>query len=371
MIRGLFFGVLALHGLIHVMGFVKGFGLADLPQLTQPISRALGFVWLFAGLLCLVAAFSGWLWPQGWWLIGFIALVLSQTVIIGSWADAKFGTLINLLLLMAVIHGFAAEGPWGLRAAFRRDAKRVAATGLPSVLTETDLEGLPDVVRRYVRASGMVGQPRVRDFQATWTGRIRSNPESPWMAFTAKQFNTFEVPRRFFLMDARMNGMPVDVYHAFQEAGATMQVRLLSAFTMVDARGADLTRAETVTLFNDLCFFAPGELVSSRITWGPSDARSALAQFTLGPNTVRAELHFNDRNELIDFATEDRLNFAPDGKRFTQMRWTTPVREYAQMGPVRVPAKASVLWHPASGAYAYGEFELIGLSYNKGIQHQR
>jgi hypothetical protein len=368
MIRSLFFGVLVLHGFIHVMGFVKGFGLAALPQLTQPISRSMGFVWLCAGLLCLGTALLGWVWPRGWWVIGFVTLVLSQTVIICSWADAKFGTLVNLLLLAAVSYGFASEGPWGFRAAFRRDAKRMATMGLPSVLTEADLGGLPDVVQRYIRASGMLGQPRVRDFHATWTGRIRSSPQSPWMPFEAEQFNAFDAPSRFFLMDARMKGLPADVYHSFRETGATMQVKILSAFTVVDARGPDLTRAETVTLFNDLCFFAPGELVSPRITWGPGDARSVSAQFTLGPNTVHAELRFNERDELIDFVTDDRLNFAPDGKSCTQMRWTTPVGDYAQMGPVLVPTKASVLWHPASGAFAYGEFKLTGLSYNKGIQ---
>jgi hypothetical protein len=35
-----------MHGLIHLMGFAKGFGYADLPQFTQPISRARGLVWL-------------------------------------------------------------------------------------------------------------------------------------------------------------------------------------------------------------------------------------------------------------------------------------------------------------------------------------
>ena len=39
------------HGLIHLMGFAKGFGYADLPQLTQPISRAWGLAWLAAAVL--------------------------------------------------------------------------------------------------------------------------------------------------------------------------------------------------------------------------------------------------------------------------------------------------------------------------------
>ncbi len=47
--RWIVVGVLALHGLIHAMGFAKAFGLAELPQLVQPISRAMGVAWLLAG----------------------------------------------------------------------------------------------------------------------------------------------------------------------------------------------------------------------------------------------------------------------------------------------------------------------------------
>lgn len=44
-------GLLAVHGLIHLMGFAKAFGYAELPQLMQPVSvrRALSGWW--AGLL--------------------------------------------------------------------------------------------------------------------------------------------------------------------------------------------------------------------------------------------------------------------------------------------------------------------------------
>jgi hypothetical protein len=43
--------LMGIHGLIHLMGFAKGFGYADFPQLTQPISRAWGLAWLVAALL--------------------------------------------------------------------------------------------------------------------------------------------------------------------------------------------------------------------------------------------------------------------------------------------------------------------------------
>jgi hypothetical protein len=40
--------LLVVHGLIHLLGFAKAVRLADLPQLTEPISPFLGAVWLLA-----------------------------------------------------------------------------------------------------------------------------------------------------------------------------------------------------------------------------------------------------------------------------------------------------------------------------------
>ena len=49
---------LALHGLIHLLGFAKAFGLTDLPQLTRPVSSTLGVMWLMAACLFVAAAIS-------------------------------------------------------------------------------------------------------------------------------------------------------------------------------------------------------------------------------------------------------------------------------------------------------------------------
>ena len=365
MIRAVFLFILGVHGLIHLLGFAKAFGLADLPQLAQPISRTWGALWLAAGMLVLAAAALLPLAPRWWWAVGAVAVVASQAVILSSWGDAKFGTVANILLLLGVAWGFAHRGPWSLPAEFERHLALATTARSSEVLKEADLAALPEPVQRYIRAAGVVGQPRVRNFRATWAGRIRGGPDQAWMAFTADQLNTLDPPRRFFLMDAVMKGLPVDVLHVFDENGATMRVRLLSVKTMVDASGEVLTRSETVTLFNDLCVLAPGELVRPSITWEPIDAHSARARYTQGRNTISATLFFNDANELVDFASEDRSP-SPDGSTAVPVRWTTPVLAYGPMGTLRLPRKAETRWHPPSGAWTYGEFELQSAEYNVG-----
>ena len=365
MLRIPFLILLYLHAVLHLLGFAKAFGLAALPQLPHTISRPWGLLWLAAGALLLTTATLLSFASRWWWVVGAVAGVTSQVVIVASWSDARFGTFANIALLAGVAWGCAHRGPWSLPAAYERALALATPGRLAEVLTEADLAGLPAPVQRYVRAAGVVGQPRVQNLRATWTGRIRSGPRAAWMDFTADQLDTFDTPRRFFLMDAVMKGLPVDVFHAFDEHGATMRVRLLSVKSMVDASGAVLTRSETVTLFNDLCLLAPGELVRPAIAWDAIDEHAARAHYTQGTNTISATLQFNDANELVDFHSDDR-NPSPDGSTAGPTPWTTPVRDYGRVGPARVFRTGETRWHPASGTWTYGEFALQSLAYNVG-----
>ena len=360
------------HGLILFMGFAKAYGLAEFSALTQPISHPVGLLWLAAAVLCWLTAGALFLAARWWWAVGALAVVLSQAVIITSWTDAKFGTAVSVLLLIAVGFGFASTGPLSLSTEFAKDLRHAAArSSAPSsvgspVLTDTDLATLPEPVQRYVRRSGAIGRPRVHDFRMTWTGRIRADASSEWMEFTADQVNTVDTPRRFFLMDATMKHLPVDVLHAFDENGATMRVKLLSTFPMVDAKGPELTRGETVTMFNDICLYSPGSLTLPFVTFEPIDDHAARGHFTLGANTISAELRFNDADELVDFISDDRTALSPDGREYIPMRWTTPAHDYADVGPARVATRAEVRWNSGDGPWTYGEFALGSLAYNVG-----
>lgn len=366
--RWLFAAFVVVHGLIHFMGPAKAFGLADLPQLTQPISRGMGVVWLAAGAGMLLTGGAIVLGQRSWWLVAAAAVLLSQTAIVASWTDAKVGTLANLVILLAAVYGFASQGPWSFRATYEREVDARLAEGgeaEPPALMEADIAHLPELVQRYLRVAGAVGQPRVDHFRAVWRGRIRESPEDDWMAFEAEQVNFVRDPARFFLMDARRSGLPVDVFHAFADGAASMRVRVLSILPVVDERGPELTRAETVTVFNELCLLAPAALVDPGIEWAPVDDRSVRARYTLGENTIAAVLEFNDTGELVDFVSDDR-SATSEGGRLTPLRFSTPVREYATFGDRRVMTRGEGRWHPPEGAFAYVELELVDFEVNGG-----
>ena len=377
--------LIVLHGLVHLMGPAKAFALAELPQLTAPVSRAMGVAWLVAAVAMGATALLFALSVRSWWIVGLAAVVLSQSVIVSSWGDAKSGTLVNVILLALVLYGFLSGGPFSFAAEYRRavSSRLADAPSSQPLLTEADLEHLPEPVRRYIRLTGSVGRPQVHHIRATWRGRIRAGPDEPWMPFTAEQVNVVDEPARFFLMDARKSGLPVDVYHAFQDGAASMRVRLLSMIPVADARGPEMTRAETVTLLNDLALLAPAALARSspdaapaaegtgggagtrpRLRWEAIDARSARAWYSSGPHEVSAVLEFDEAGELVDFVSDDRLAASPDGRSFESWRWSTPVSHYRSFGDLRLMSRGSALWHSPGGTYAYIEMELLELETN-------
>ncbi len=114
---------LVVHGLIHVMGFAKAFGYADLPGLTLPISPAMGVLWLVSACLFLAAAIAIYASPRVWWILGGLAVVASMVAIMPSWRDAKAGAVANAVVLAGVAFGALACGPSSLRAAYDRDVR--------------------------------------------------------------------------------------------------------------------------------------------------------------------------------------------------------------------------------------------------------
>ena len=230
-----------------------------------------------------------------------------------------------------------------------------------AALTTADLAGLPDPVRRYVERSGAVGRPRPQNMRVVLDATMYRKPGAP-MPAQSVQHTFFVRPTRLFLMEARMFGLPVRALHVYSHEAATFTVRVASTVNMVDLSGEEISAAETVTVLNDMCLMAPGALVDPRLTWDSVDDRSAGVTFTNGPRVVTATLVFNDRDELVDFWSDDR----PDSGTgtFVPMRWSTPVTEFRDVDGRHLLHSGGAVYHRPDGPFTYGEFTMRSIHYD-------
>jgi hypothetical protein len=357
-------GLLTFHGFIHLTGFAKAFGYAELTRLSQPISREWGALWIVAGGLVVATAVMLAAGTRTYWIVGAVALVVSQLLIVTAWQDAWAGTIANAVVLLVVTHGLLTEGPWSFHAQYLRDIESALSRSADAALvTEADLAPLPEPVRRYLRVTGAAGQPRVRNYRIRFTGRIRSAPTAAWMPFEAEQQSFADVPSRLFLMRAHMFGVPVEAFHRLIDGHATMRVTVAGIVPMVDEHGEEMDRAETVTLFNDMCVLAPGTLVAPAIIWEAVNATTARARFTSRGHTITATLLFDPDGRLMNFESDDRSRSSPDGT-FTKERFSTPLSDYRDFGSLRLAGHGEARWRRPEGEFTYGEFTMTDVTTN-------
>jgi hypothetical protein len=232
-----------------------------------------------------------------------------------------------------------------------------------SILTAADVARLPLPVRKYIAYAGALGKPKVQNLRVFCHAQMIRKPNTPPLQATSVQYNFFTSPARIFFMQASMAGLPFIALHVYAGQQATFVVRVLSLFNMVDIAGEALTKAESVTVLNDLCVFAPAALIDPRLAWKEIGPLSAQVTFTNGPYKVTAVLFFNTAGELVNFVSDDRGAVQDDGS-LKPARWSTPLRDYRDFHGRRSAGYGEAVWNYPAGDFAYGKFTIQDIQVN-------
>jgi hypothetical protein len=358
MTKYVFVLLLLVHGLIHLMGFAKAYNYANISQLTKEISKPAGFFWLVATILFITAAAMFFLKKESWPMLAIIAVVISQLLIIMMWQDAKFGTISNVIVLLIAILSWGSQH---FEVKFKNDVQtNLKENNTPTdLLTEVDIQTLPLPVQKYLRYVGVLNKPKVKNMRIVFDGEMRDKGKD-WFPFRSIQYNFFNEPTRLFFMKAKMFGINVPGYHNYHAAAASMDIRLFGLFPIVQVKGVEMNKAETVTVFNDMCIMAPATLIDTRIEWEAIDSTSTKATFTNGLNKISAILHFNELGQLVNFISDDRYAVSD----MKQYRFSTPMKDYKSFDGINVPAYGEAVWHYPEGEFVYGKFKLVSIEYN-------
>ena len=109
------------------------------------------------------------------------------------------------------------------------------------IITERDLEGLPEPVQRYLRYTQVVGKEKTGVVRLKQKGYFRQEPGQPWMPFEAEQYYTTDPPG--FVWTARLKAFPLlsikgrDMYY---EGKGNMLIKLPPFITIADAWGPEM-----------------------------------------------------------------------------------------------------------------------------------
>lgn len=232
-------------------------------------------------------------------------------------------------------------------------------------VTEADLAGLPEPVRRYLGRIGVVGRERADSLYTIsridmdlGAGRGRAN-------MLALEYNTFDADMtRVVLMTFKMGKLPVVGLDSYIGGRGRMQMRPLGLLSAVDACGHDMddSSAAAMLLLN-MCIAAPATLIDPRLAWrvtAPHQVQVTLRDRDL---QVSAWLDFDDAGDLVRFTTNDKY-YSPAGGTYERITWTTPVLHYRDFDGLRLPSCGEATWRFPAGDSCYGRLTLERLVLN-------
>jgi len=371
MIRLIFAFIIFVHGLIHLLGFVKEWQFAKVSQLTGKtlislsgnLSKTAGVLWLFTCILFIVSASAYLLKKDWWWMLVAVGVFISQMLIIIYWQDAKFGTITNIIILVACILSY---GTWNFNSMVNDEINSF----LPNISKEkkvvtTDMiADLPPVVQKWFERSNIIGKEIIQTVHLKQKGEMRTKPDGSWMPVEAEQYFTVENPGFIWIADVQAAPfIHLSGRDKYEDGRGHMLIKLLSLFPVVNAKGKETDQGTLLRYLAETVWF-PSAALGDYITWVDIDSTTAKATMSYGGITASGEFGFNKDGDIISFEAQ-RYYDRKEGP--TLETWFIAINEngYREFEGIRIPAKSAVTWKLKTGDFTWYKLEITDVEYNK------
>ncbi len=353
--------LLLLHGLIHLMGFVKAFQFAAMDALSSHITRPQGMLWLLACLLFLVtsiALLDSW---AVWWMFSMAAISLSQFLIFRFWQDAKFGTIANVIILLITIPAVGKYQFYKMVQKETVELKGKLSTPPPMVYGMDELKHLPPIVQIWLENAGLLGRSPIIQGSLQQTGQIKTSPEGTWMPFQAEQFFNFQQPGFVWSTEVQMQPcLYLLGRDRFQDGEGNMSIKLLSLFTVADEGPNDaMNTAAMLRFLAEICWFPPAAM-SPYLRWEEIDEQSAKVAMKYAETEVSGVFHFSERGDIRSFTAQ---RYFGSGAEARQEKWVVTALGYQVFEGYKVPSQCKVTWQLPEGDFEWLHLSVTGLSH--------
>lgn len=350
------------HGFLHLLGFVKAFEFKPLPQLILPISKPLGLIWLAAAIAIVVYAALFFLQHRTAWVVGFLAIGLSQTLIIMNWQDARFGTIPNVVILLVVLVFYNhLQFSTGVKNEIKQLLMLNQLTNR-QILANDQIRQLPEPVQAWLRACGAVGHEVISNGHISQKAQMKMKQgQADWYTATATQYSGIAQPAFVWTVDLPLNTLlHFNGRDKFENGKGEMVIKLNAMINIVSAKGAKIDESSLQRFLGEMVWL-PSLALSPYVNWEAIDATRAKATMTYGGTTGNGTFYFNDQGDVIKFVA---LRFQGNDPEAVRREWILTVDDYQIFNGIKVPSKMKATWKLEQNDWTWLQLEVTGLKYN-------
>jgi len=354
--------LIVIHGIIHLFGFLKAFGISEFDAISQPISKTYGIFWFLAFLLFTITVILFLTHSGYWWLSGFLAVIISQVLIFNYWSDAKFGTIANVILLLATIVGYSSfsfkQKVIGERMSLFEDSQ----IKNQEIVTEKALVDLPQIVQKWLTNSGIVGEEFISNVHLVQELQLKLKPDqTSWNHGTAEQYFTIQPPAFNWNIDTEMNSvLSVVGRDKFEDGRGEMVIKLLSLITVADSKNSEKVNQATLQRYLAEIVWFPSASLSQYIKWETIDDYSARATMDYKGTKGSGEFHFDENGNFEKFVAMRYQD--PNDSEPTP--WVVTATKTEERNGIKIPTECEATWELEGGKWTWLRLRITDIQYN-------
>ena len=354
--------LISIHGIIHLFGFLKAFGISEFNAITQPISKPFGIIWLMAFILFLTTLVLFLIQHNGWWMIGILAVLLSQFLIILYWQDAKFGTIINLIIIASILIAYSS---YDFKKMVNGETVQMLTSSEASkkiIVSEQMITDLPTIVQKWVVNSGILGKELVQNVYLEQDLQMLMKPEQQnWSNAKARQYFTIQPPGFNWTVNLKMNlGLSVVGRDKFENGKGEMTIKLFSLIPIVNSKNSEKINQATLQRYLAEIVWFPSAALSRNITWDPVDDFSARATMEYNDTKGSGVFHFDASGNFKKFVT---MRFK-DEKDSEPTQWSVLATKTEEIKGIKIPVELKANWKLENGDWTWLKLKITDIAYN-------
>ncbi|WP_439152283.1 DUF6920 family protein [Winogradskyella sp.] len=352
--------VVLIHGIIHLKGFIDAFFTSGVNQQVLGISKPVGAVWLITFVLFIFSVIQ-YLTDKNWFYIAFIAVILSQILIIMNWDEAKYGSIINIVIFVI---GLVAYGAYNFDTSVKAETSELLY-GVPessNLISRNENYDIPEIVKKWIENSYINDTKEIASVSLKQKGEMRTKPNGKWMPFEANQY--FNVLDPSFIWITKVRAAPfinLCGRDKLIEGKGEMLIKLVSLIPVVNEKeNFKINQGAMLRYLAEICWF-PSAALNNYITWSSINNRSAKATFTYDNQSVSGVFSFNNDGDFISFEAQRYYGGNENSKLKT---WCIEALDYKTFNGIRIPHKNKVTWKLENEYFHWLSLEIKEINYN-------
>ncbi len=354
--------LLGVHAIIHLLGFLKAYELLEFKEIAQPISKGIGFFWILASILFTLTAIAIIFRFNLWWGLGLIATIVSQILILSHWSDAKFGTIINVVVLVVSLLGCA-------NYSFRYKVNQERESLLTNVkfldqriVNKEHILTLPSIVQKWLIHSGIIGRETISSAYLIQELQLKLKPrQTSWNKGRAQQYISVEPPAFNWTTNIELNGLlNVVGRDKYKEGKGEMFIKLLSLIPIADVKNNEKIDEATLQRYLAEIVWIPSAALSSYIKWKKIDENSARATMEYKGIRGSGVFHFDDNGQFTKFVA---LRYK-DVKDNEPIKWTVRATKTEDIRGVKIPTECEASWNLDGTEWKWLKLRITQIEYN-------